>query len=109
MCLCVLLRGVGTRPGGLGVGRDGADGGRRVGDASGPVIQNEKSQRETTMGTSCGRKRKRSRIYWALTLGNSPFGCFSQVVSLRGRHYHHIMKAETKAAGREVTQPRSQS
>lgn len=69
MCLCVLLRGVGTRPGGLGVGRDGADGatrGRRVRDTSGPVIQNEKSQRETTMGTSCGRKRKKSRIYWAL-------------------------------------------
>lgn len=37
------------------------------------------------------RKRKRSRIYWALPLGNSPFACFSQIVSLRGRHYHPLV------------------
>lgn len=74
------------------------------------VIQDEKSQRETPKGLPAGRKRKRSNVYWAFTLGNSQFRCFSQVVSLRGSCYHPlVMKEETEAAGRKVTQRQPQS
>lgn len=81
-----------------------------LGDMTGSVIQNEKSQRETPMRLPAGSKRKKCSIDWAPTLGNSPFRYFSQVVSLRGSYHHPlVMKEETKAAGREVTQPGSQS
>lgn len=111
VCSC----SVGTRPEKLEKGRGVAHGATAqgvdsIGDMIGSVIQNEKSHRETPMGLPAGRKRKNCSIYWALTLGNSPFRYFSQVVSLKGS-YHHllVMKEETKAASREVTQPVSQS
>lgn len=86
------------RGGALGAAAQGwAVGGRRCFSlVSGSVMQNEKSHRETPMGLPAGRKRKRSRIFWAFTLGNSQFRCFSQVVSLRGSCYHPlVMKEET--------------
>lgn len=80
------------------------DGGGR---STGAVTRNEKAQREIPMGTSCRKKAEKEERPF---LWETPHpGARSQVVSLRGRHWHPlVVKEETEAAGREVTCPRSQ-